>query len=166
MKRYLPLLSLLVILFNFFPAVQTVRAEAGPEFIKTECDPMLVTGVIDPDTVTCGTVAVPEFHDQPNGKTISLSVIVLHARGENPAPDPLIMAQGGPGGSTIETYTSTLLMKPDILNDRDVVLFDQRGTLHSDPSLVCPEVVDFSFATIDEVIDPKQGNSDVPGCFE
>ena len=77
--------------------------------------------------------------------------------GENPAPDPLIMAQGGPGGSTIETYTSALLMKPEILNDRDVVLFDQRGTLHSDPSLVCPEVVDFSFATIDEVIDPKQG---------
>ena len=40
------------------------------------------------------------------------------------------MAQGGPGGSTIDTYAS-MLLSPDtrLRADRDVIWFDQRGTL-------------------------------------
>ncbi len=50
------------------------------------------------------------------------------------------MAQGGPGGSTIETYAETLLSKQDFVPDRDIILFDQRGTKYSIPNLYCTEI--------------------------
>ncbi|MEZ4609075.1 MAG: hypothetical protein R2838_02260 [Caldilineaceae bacterium] len=49
------------------------------------------------------------------------------------------MAQGGPGGSTIDVFTDLLLDSP-LRDRRDIVLFDQRGTLYSDPNLICTEV--------------------------
>jgi pimeloyl-ACP methyl ester carboxylesterase len=52
------------------------------------------------------------------------------------------MAQGGPGGSTINTYATYLIddaAKRPTAN-RNIVLWDQRGTLYSKPALMCPEV--------------------------
>jgi pimeloyl-ACP methyl ester carboxylesterase len=56
-------------------------------------------------------------------------------------PDPLFLAQGGPGGSTIGGFGQVLLDDPGkrpSLN-RDLVLWDQRGTYFSQPRLVCRE---------------------------
>jgi pimeloyl-ACP methyl ester carboxylesterase len=57
-------------------------------------------------------------------------------------PDPLFLAQGGPGGSTIGGFGQVLLDDPakrPSLN-RDLVLWDQRGTYFSQPRLLCREV--------------------------
>jgi hypothetical protein len=52
-------------------------------------------------------------------------------------------AQGGPGGSTLETYVRALLAaKAADQYKRDLVWWDQRGTLHAEPNLLCPEVTD------------------------
>jgi pimeloyl-ACP methyl ester carboxylesterase len=76
--------------------------------------------------VACGYLTVPEQHSQPAGPTIELGVVILKSTGASPRPDPLVMAQGGPGGSTIHTYTTLLLNSP-LRRERDIVLFDQRG---------------------------------------
>ncbi len=57
-----------------------------------------------------------------------------------PRPDPLFIAQGGPGGSTIDTYAGPLLGGSPLRGSRDIVLFDQRGTLYSQPALLCTEI--------------------------
>ena len=91
----------------------------------------------------CGYVTVPELHANPDGPTIQLAVVRVRAIGENPAPDPLFMEQGGPGGSTILTYPGFYLMrKPNLLavaKTRDLVFVEQRGTKYSKPSTYCPE---------------------------
>ena len=91
--------------------------------------------------IGCGYVTVPRRHAQPAGPTIQLATIVLPAVATPRLPDPLFMAQGGPGGSTIEAYAAQLAdgeNRPT--NNRDIVLWDQRGTLYSKPALFCPEV--------------------------
>ncbi|GAB4430917.1 MAG: hypothetical protein Fur0044_28570 [Anaerolineae bacterium] len=87
----------------------------------------------------CGYVTVPEQHRAPSGPTIRLAVAILPSTAENPAPDPLFMAQGGPGGSSLELFPLFMLNNP-IREERDIVIFDQRGTLYSKPNLLCPEL--------------------------
>src|SRR5262249_4473059 len=79
---------------------------------------------------------------RPKGPTIQLATVVLPATASPRQPDPLFLAQGGPGGSTIETYGTYLLDSPDArpVANRDIVLWDQRGTLYSKPALMCPEL--------------------------
>lgn len=95
-----------------------------------------------PPEVKCGYVDVPLRHDDPGRGTISLAAVVIPAQTSQPEPDPLFVAQGGPGGSTIETFAELLIhlpmYRPTV--NRDLVLWDQRGTFHSKPALLCPEV--------------------------
>ncbi|HET9221101.1 MAG TPA: alpha/beta fold hydrolase, partial [Roseiflexaceae bacterium] len=97
----------------------------------------------------CGYLTVPEQHSQPDGPSIELGVAILKSTGSSPRPDPLVMAQGGPGGSTIHTY-ATLLLDSPLRRDRDIVLFDQRGTLRSKPALLCPENIELTLRTIEQ----------------
>ncbi len=104
----------------------------------------------------CGYVTVPEQHSQPNGPTIQLAVVRARSNGENPAPDPLFMEQGGPGGSTLDIYPAVALtalpnMKT-LLNTRDLVFVEQRGTRHSLPNLLCPEETAHNVAVVQGLV--------------
>jgi pimeloyl-ACP methyl ester carboxylesterase len=93
--------------------------------------------------VECSYLHVPLRHAAPDGAKIKLAVIILRFHGADKHPHPVLYAQGGPGGSTLETYVSVLLAaKAAGQYKRDLVLWDQRGTLHSEPNLLCPEVTD------------------------
>jgi pimeloyl-ACP methyl ester carboxylesterase len=113
--------------------------------------------------VECGYLAVPERHSSPGGRTIRLAVAVLkRAASESPEetaeaadarPAPLVMAQGGPGGSTIDAFLPMFSNGGELsslLQDRDVVLFDQRGTLYSEPALLCSESITLTQETIEQ----------------
>src|SRR6185436_18266691 len=92
---------------------------------------------------TCGFVSVPLRHEDPQSPRIRLAVVVIPALDKaGRQPDPLFLAQGGPGGSTISGFGQVLLDDPakrPSLN-RDLVLWDQRGTYFSQPRLLCREV--------------------------
>jgi pimeloyl-ACP methyl ester carboxylesterase len=62
------------------------------------------------------------------------------------------MAQGGPGGSTIDAFLTSFQSGElsGLLEDRDVVLFDQRGTLYSEPALLCTESITLTEQTIEQ----------------
>ena len=87
----------------------------------------------------CGTVDVPENRDGSTdaGNTIHLAVAVFHATVPDPADDPVVFLAGGPGGGGID---AALLMFDSfrfLLEKRDLVVFDQRGTGYTEPSLDC-----------------------------
>lgn len=85
----------------------------------------------------CMDMEVPLDYGQPQGRKIQLHVAVIPASGKAPQPDPLFFFAGGPGQSAV---ASTLPMWPvfsKVLQHRDVVLIDQRGTGRSTP-LKCP----------------------------
>ncbi|MBN1373607.1 MAG: alpha/beta fold hydrolase [Anaerolineaceae bacterium] len=112
-----------------------------PRFEPGPCMFEVPPGITEGEQVDCGWLVVPEEHANPNGPTIKLAVAILRSQVANPRPDPLVMAQGGPGGSTIDYY-SQVLFYSGLWKNRDIILFDQRGTLYSEPNLVCSEVLD------------------------
>jgi pimeloyl-ACP methyl ester carboxylesterase len=91
--------------------------------------------------VTCGYVIVPEDRSGDPLKTIRLAVAVFHSTSENPAPDPVMFLQGGPGGEAVQLSAGAfnVLVAP-FLSKRDYVTFDQRGTGLSEPALKCDEL--------------------------
>lgn len=133
--------------------------QAVPSFRPVSCATFEPTaGLVEGQDVECGFVTVPEQHDQPNGPTIELGVVILKSLNPDAPPDPILILQGGPGGSTIETYTFLSVTNPALRQNRDIILFDQRGTSHSNPSLYCQEVFDLSVELLDDDLTQEESN--------
>lgn len=86
----------------------------------------------------CGYVIVPVRHADPDGPTIRIPVAIRRATSATPRPDPLLLAQGGPGGDAFGIY-SLLAPASSVAAERDIVIFNQRGTAYAEPDLDCPE---------------------------
>ncbi|MEL6319482.1 MAG: alpha/beta fold hydrolase, partial [Cyanobacteria bacterium J06626_14] len=86
---------------------------------------------VDGETITCGTLTVPENHDDPEGRLIDITYAILHSHSLSPAPDPIVHLVGGPGVSGIATLGSRVRMFETLRRTRDVVIFDQRGAQYS-----------------------------------
>jgi pimeloyl-ACP methyl ester carboxylesterase len=86
----------------------------------------------------CGTLEVPENHDEPGGAVIELRIAVAPAISRDPEPDPLILLAGGPGQAATEAFLNMLPLLDRIREKRDLVMVDQRGTGVLN-RLVCPE---------------------------
>jgi len=90
---------------------------------------------------SCGFLSVPENRANPDGRKIKIAVARPRAQLPNARPDPLVYLIGGPGGSAVASAVT--LTGFGLNRDRDVIFIDQRGTLHSDPFLSCPEIDQF-----------------------
>lgn len=99
----------------------------------------------------CGYVTVPESHADPdNRRILNLAVVIYKSPNRAAQPDPLLLAQGGPGGSTLYLYGDKVsFLVPSVLQTRDIVLIEQRGTRFSQPFLYCDEVEFFLMGTLD-----------------
>ena len=81
----------------------------------------------------CAQAQVPLDYKRPEGKTITISVLKVPAKGGKPIGS-LFVNPGGPGGSGIEKAASlSKSLKPEILDKYDVVGFDPRGVDASTP---------------------------------
>lgn len=144
-KSFIAIAFLNLLLITFATPVQ-----AAPPFSlePADCVVDVPVGYVIGQDVFCYSLTVPARYDNPGGRTLKLAVILLPATDPNPLPDPLFFAQGGPGGSTIDLYTSYLFGGHRLTPDRDFVLLEQRGTLYSQPSLYCAEYDDFVIETL------------------
>ncbi len=106
--------------------------------------------------VTCGFVSVPENRAGDPSQTIDLAVVVYHSTRSNPAPDPVVFLQGGPGGEAVKMSADAYqyLVEP-FISERDFVTFDQRGTGFSDPALKCDELDKAYRQDIYGMLDPE-----------
>lgn len=161
------------------PESAAAQTPTPPRFEPADCALLLAraaTGPLDNlfsqpnDGLRCGYVTVPAEHAKPTGPTIKLAVVVLPARDAKAvAPDPLFMLQGGPGGSTIDTY-AVMMRVAAVGASRDIVLFDQRGTGKSQPSLKCDEVFAYTRANAERLIDHatglREGDATLQACHE
>lgn len=92
----------------------------------------------------CGYLIVPEDRSRPGGAQVRLPVAIFASRSPNPAPDPVFHLVGGPGGNLLDTANFYLKAGGDhFLVARDYILFNQRGTHYSTPSLECSGQSDF-----------------------
>ncbi|GAB5491913.1 MAG: hypothetical protein Phog2KO_21280 [Phototrophicaceae bacterium] len=149
LKRFSLSLTLLGLLILAIP----VSAQYTPEFEQAPCPVNIPFGFVegtDPLGIECGFVAVPEFHANPDGNQIRVAVAIIHSISPAPASDPLIMEQGGPGGSTLDLFVQLAPLFQTILAERDIVLVEQRGTKHSEPALMCPELTELAIEFLDD----------------
>jgi len=136
-RLVVPFLTLFVVVgLMSLSGVASARRTA-PKLLDRDC------GAIPPGFIrhlTCSWLVVPEDRDRASSPTIKLAVIVLPSRSPTPEPDPVVFLAGGPGDPGIEGYES--FANSPMLEHRNLILFDQRGTGLSEPSLDCPERVD------------------------
>jgi pimeloyl-ACP methyl ester carboxylesterase len=118
------------------PPVPTATAAYQPTFESAECAFSVPAGY----NAECGYLIVPENRARPGSTLIKLHVAVFRSRSEDPANDPVVHLAGGPGSSSLSVAGYILGQGMDaILERRDLILFDQRGTGYSQPRLDCPE---------------------------
>jgi pimeloyl-ACP methyl ester carboxylesterase len=150
----------LVLLIVIFPLVfhTALAQENTPRFEKISCDIFdlddYAYGAVEGPDVECGYLIVPENRKDPNGKNIKLGVMIIHSTNPNPAQDPLVLTQGGPGGSGIEVFAEWVSPESEqgqtLRADRDLIVLEQRGTQYSLPFLFCDEIFDLTIKTLDD----------------
>ena len=89
----------------------------------------------------CGYVVVPESRSGAGSREVKLGVTRINS-GQGTANSPLFMLAGGPGQAQINPAFFSLIQTEllgGILDARDIVVVEQRGTQHTDPFLTCPE---------------------------
>ena len=127
--RILVMFCMLVVLIRS-PLVSHAQ-EHLPRFEPSNCP----VDVPDSPRIACGYLVVPEDYDAPESSIIRLPVIIIHSHSLDPAPDPILYTEGGPGYSSLSSVW--WFAQSDFVDDRDVVILEQRGNLHAQPNLVC-----------------------------
>lgn len=90
-----------------------------------------------PDLRT-GYLVVPENRHAPGSRSIRLPFIIEKSRNPAAPADPILFTAGGPGGSSF--FGAKRRAHQPLLDDRDLILFEQRGTRWAEPSLDAPGI--------------------------
>ncbi|MET9542706.1 alpha/beta hydrolase [Streptomyces sp. NPDC006553] len=94
----------------------------------------------------CGFLEVPENRTRKKSRTIRTTVAIIPATSAKPAGDPVVFMEGGPGGDAIGAIP--FLIASRVNRDRDLIVMTQRGALHSQPNLACPEMDRFNATAV------------------
>jgi pimeloyl-ACP methyl ester carboxylesterase len=111
-----------------------------PRFEEAPCPKL--EGAEELAKASCGYLVVPENRSLPEGRTIRLMVATYPARSPEKLPDPVVYLAGGPGD--IAPLEVNGLIAADFIRDRDIVVMTQRGTMFSEPALICASNEDFA----------------------
>lgn len=106
----------------------TTSHPAAPRLTVSDCS---VQGL----HARCGRLNVAEDPATPDGRKISLRVVVLPATTTDRAADPLFYLEGGPGGAATNEATWVAQHFSALNRRHDIVLVDQRGTGGSNPAI-------------------------------
>lgn len=110
----------------------TRRFEAGPCPFKAD-EKILAQ-------VRCGYLIVPENRARPDGRQLRLAVAIARSASATPRPDPVVLLSGGPGDSFVQNTARLMnVVMAGLRADRDLIIWDQRGTGFSEP-VFCPEL--------------------------
>ena len=122
-------------------ALASLAGEVGAQgFEPSACPFRVPPGQLEGQTVECGFLSVPENRTSPNGRSIRLAVAIFRDQSGTTQPDPIVYLNGGPGGSALMfIYLSFPSFYGPVLGSahRDLIVFDQRGVVLSQPDLNC-----------------------------
>jgi len=110
----------------------------------------------------CGVLKRPLDPAKPGGTQIEVHYLVVPALARNKLPDPVLFLAGGPGQSATRLAPKVIGRFARILNRRDLVFVDQRGTGKSAP-LECPDE-DALNLPLKDLLDPEQQTARLAQC--
>ena len=125
--------------YSIFRAVAPPSHPVSSAFQQTHCPFLLGAGLVEGQNVKCGFLVVPEDRSLPKGPTIRLAVAIFKTPSSQRDPDPVLFLSGGPGLPLLERMGPTFNAGnlAGSLQNRDLILLDQRGNGYSQPSLRC-----------------------------
>ncbi len=133
------------------PPTSSVAPAYTPTFTAGPCNDEVPA---DP-RIECGVLTVPMDRSAPDGAKAELPVAIIHpAPGVTKQPDPVVYFSGGPGDAGL-TIAGGFLNRGWV-TDRDVILFDQRGTGKSVPNLDCPGMYEQALTSLGAAAPPAQ----------
>lgn len=138
-------------------AASAAEAAAEPALLQ----PCRLRGV--EHEARCGAVVRPLDPKRADGPTIEVRFAVLPALARRKHPDPVFFLAGGPGQSAIEIAGAVEQLMARLVNRRDIVLVDQRGTGRSAP-LACE--VPAPTTPLAELADPARQRAALRRCGE
>jgi len=148
---------------NSDPAIATLQSggfDASAPVTVSECPDLLSMNEIEGRSIVCGTVSVPEDHDDPgDARRIDLQFVLFKSHSDYAAPDPVVYLHGGPGYG-VGSFVGTSGFFDKIRNTRDVVMFDQRAAGLSSASVSCFDAL--AVNVVDIATNEKAGAA-IPG---
>lgn len=124
-----------------------------PRFEKSDCAVPLPAG----EKAECGYLVVKESRSAKNEKNIRLPVIILKAENADSKKEPVLRTFGGPGASSLRLVRSRRFSP--WLKNRDLIIFEQRGTKYAQPALECPEVDEANISSAKKQLDRKSART-------
>ena len=131
------LIAVALAAFLFEPLGAIASAAAAPAVPALERSACAVSLPSD-ERIDCYLLTVPENRMRSGSNLIRLPIIVFRSRSASPRPDPVLFTAGGPGASSLGAFSSGKTIR--LLDERDLIVFEQRGTKYAQPNLDCPEV--------------------------
>ena len=111
----------------------------------------------------CGVLRVPEDYSKPQGRLIELPFIIFRAYAGNKDTYPLVVAGGGGPGVALgisgtdweaaENPLWTSWAHSTVNDNRDLILFDNRGVGGAVPRLDCHEIEDAAKSLLDKKLE-------------
>gem|GEM_PF-2005367 len=143
------------------------QALPTPRFVNAACPmdltkPELAQKYKEGNNIQCGYLIVREDRQKQDSPEIQLAVAIVKSSSPQPASDPLVMLQGGPGGALLKDFdffVSAGAMRAEVGN-RDIILIDQRGTGFSKPSLACQELLALQDATTEQQVSLQESTAE------
>jgi pimeloyl-ACP methyl ester carboxylesterase len=107
--------------------------------------------------VECGYLVVPENRGKQDSPSIRIHAAIFKSTSENPKPDPVIYVAGGGGVNQLSSAEHYLNRGGnDILQDRDYIMYNQRGAHLNEPSLVCPDETNLFWSLAKQGLSPHE----------
>ena len=133
------IVTLFLLLVSSVTLVIGSENKQAPRFIKA----LSLLELKEDHNYTFGYLEVPENRSEFETNRIRLPIYIFKSRSKNPEPDPIIYLVGGPGSSIMNA--AHYMKYFEYLDDRDFILFEQRGTRYAEPHLDCPEISEALF---------------------
>ena len=138
----------------------SVPLEVAEELAETDC------AVEVPERyaarVTCHVLEVPRSRvpGADPAMTLRLPVAVIASTSRDPETDPLVFpTAGGPGAGSLGALGYFFEHADWALQDRDVIVMEQRGGTLADPTLDCPELDTAEFIVDGELLSGERGDA-------
>ena len=153
-RIYFRISILLILTLTLSGCKQFVNEEIG-KFREAPCPFDLPEGLVLGENFKFGYVTVPEFHNDPNGRTIEVAVAIFPSTSDNQAP-PLVLNTGGPGESNMDNFIPPLAVRHSgrlgelVLPHRDAVVIELRGLRYAKPNLISEELTKARYDMMDK----------------
>jgi pimeloyl-ACP methyl ester carboxylesterase len=135
-----------------------------PRFEKADCALPVPSG----EKAECGYLVVKEKRAAKNDKTIRLPIIILKSENSDSKNEPVLRTLGGPGASSLRMVRGRA--SSPWLKNRDLIIYEQRGTKYAQPALECPEVSEANIASAKKQLAAKAARAEeikaAKACFE